>query len=181
VAADDQLVAEGYLASAQWSGTIVKAAASVTRRRRPTPTENTPVAVDFTLVASGGSSIWAGIVSHAATNPALILIHLSSVYRKLGISSRSQLPAVLAESLELERAAVRAALGVCRTNIWGLVRGRPRCGCCHARAPSTRAHHSRIPSRAPANSSRQPRAIVDARAPGASIVEAGDDPAGVGP
>jgi GntR family transcriptional regulator/MocR family aminotransferase len=50
VAAYDQLVAEGYLASAQGSGTIVRAAAKVTRRRRPTPADDTPIAVDFTLV-----------------------------------------------------------------------------------------------------------------------------------
>jgi GntR family transcriptional regulator / MocR family aminotransferase len=51
VAAYDQLVAEGYLASAQGSGTIVKAAAArVNRRRRPTPIDGTPVEVDFTLL-----------------------------------------------------------------------------------------------------------------------------------
>ncbi|MGH9273207.1 MAG: PLP-dependent aminotransferase family protein, partial [Acidimicrobiales bacterium] len=47
VAAYDQLVAEGYLASRHGSGTVVNETAQGARRRPPTQTVSVPVAVDF--------------------------------------------------------------------------------------------------------------------------------------
>src|SRR5687768_5123922 len=47
VAAYDQLVAEGYLASRQGSGTVVNATARGAGRRPPASTDGAPVAVDF--------------------------------------------------------------------------------------------------------------------------------------
>jgi GntR family transcriptional regulator/MocR family aminotransferase len=76
VAAYDQLVAEGYLASEHGSGTTVKATvAPVARRRRSTPADETSVAVDFTLVrpdvALFPSSAWMRATRSAlATLPA---------------------------------------------------------------------------------------------------------------
>ena len=47
VAAYDQLVAEGYLASRHGSGTVVNATAQGAGRRAPKALDNVPVAVDF--------------------------------------------------------------------------------------------------------------------------------------